>query len=313
MQKLLSLIISTNGITEWVLQVVESIYNQDIDDSLFEVVVTDNGEGDECKNAVVSAYGHHSNLRYKKTSTKLFLNQIEAFKLAKGLFVKFINHRAVMNFGSIHFLLDFVIKHKDEEEKPITFFINSDGKHKGEEIFNSFDAFVRGLSYFSSWSGGLASWKEDFEQLPADLVYDPLYPHTAILFYFVSRRNYIINYAELTHDISADHSKKGKYNLYYAFGVEYPFILLKLMMDKSITAKTFMYVKNANRKFLADCYRNFNILHRPHSYDLSGAKEYLNVFYDYNKIVCSARIMGAIHIGKSIAGKLLRLILRIKE
>lgn len=288
MQKILSLIIPTNGITEWVRQVVESIYVQNVDDSLFEVVITDNGESDECKNTIEELYGFHSNLRYKKTNAKLFLNQIEAFKLAEGLFIKFINHRFLMIPESIQILLDFVINHKDEQEKPITFFLN-ESVDLNEKLYDSFDSFVRALGNLSSWSGGLASWKEDFQRLPKDMSYDPLYPHTSILFYYTKRQNYIINYTNIYHEISTNHLQKGKYNLYYAFGVAYPSILLNLRKAGSIDSSTFMYLKKENEKFLVqNCYLPFNICHNPHSYDLSGAKECLDVFYNYRKIVCQA-------------------------
>ena len=45
--KLLSLCIPTNGISEWVFPVLDSIYNQKVDDSLFEVIVTDNGNNEQ--------------------------------------------------------------------------------------------------------------------------------------------------------------------------------------------------------------------------------------------------------------------------
>ena len=43
----LSLCIPTNGVTEWVVPVLDSIYREQIAEELFEVVVTDNGENKE--------------------------------------------------------------------------------------------------------------------------------------------------------------------------------------------------------------------------------------------------------------------------
>ena len=40
---LLSLCMPTNGISEWVFPSLDSIYNSSVDESLFEVIVTDNG------------------------------------------------------------------------------------------------------------------------------------------------------------------------------------------------------------------------------------------------------------------------------
>lgn len=284
MKKLLSLIIPTNGITEWVIQVVESIYSQNVNDSLFEVVITDNGDSDDCKNAIEGKFATHGNLLYKKTNAKLFLNQIEAFKISSGLFIKFVNHRSAMDFGSIDFLVNYVEAHKNDAYKPITFFMNPTKRCKGEKHFYDFDSFVKGLGHWSSWSGGLSCWKEDFEKLPKDLDFNSLYPHTTILFCFTDRADYIINYKSLYHDITMNHSKKGRYKLYYAFGIEYPSILLSLLRNNNISTETFDYVKRQNETFIVECYKNFSILHDAHSYDLSGAEDYLNIFYSYRKI-----------------------------
>lgn len=49
---LLSICIPTNGIVEWVIPVLKSIYSQKADNSLFEVVVTDNGNSSALSKAV---------------------------------------------------------------------------------------------------------------------------------------------------------------------------------------------------------------------------------------------------------------------
>ena len=46
---LLSICIPTNGVVEWVVPVIESIYAQEVDKRLFEVVITDNGGKDDLK------------------------------------------------------------------------------------------------------------------------------------------------------------------------------------------------------------------------------------------------------------------------
>ena len=48
-QPLISLCIPTNGVIEWVFPVLDSIYSQSVDNELFEVVVTDNGNNAEFK------------------------------------------------------------------------------------------------------------------------------------------------------------------------------------------------------------------------------------------------------------------------
>ena len=44
---LLSICIPTNGVVEWIIPAINSIYSQGVDNNEFEVVVTDNGEKDD--------------------------------------------------------------------------------------------------------------------------------------------------------------------------------------------------------------------------------------------------------------------------
>ena len=96
MAKLVSLCIPTNGIVKWVLPVIESIYKQNVEDDLFEIVITDNGTNSELKQHLKKYLEIHDNLIYKKTEDYQFLNQISCFKAASGELIKFINHRMVL-------------------------------------------------------------------------------------------------------------------------------------------------------------------------------------------------------------------------
>lgn len=149
MQKLLSLCIATTGVTEWVDKVVESIYSQNEDDALFEVIITDNGDNDDCMHFITKKFSAHKNLYYKRTSSKLFLNQVDAFKLASGLFIKLINTRSVFTHGSLRYFLDFVRKHQADKEKPIVYFLNHLLERKPLAC-KSFDDFIASLSNMSS-------------------------------------------------------------------------------------------------------------------------------------------------------------------
>lgn len=189
-QKLLSLCIPTNGVSEWVFPVLDSIFSQNIDERLYEVIVTDNGENKDFQNKVQEYKLLHSNFIYQQTSAFQFLNQVEAFRLANGLFIKFVNHRTVMKPGTIKYLLDLVEQNK--KEKPVIFFLNGKKNiNNNMEIYPDFNQFIKGLSYWSSWSGGIACWKEDFEKIPSDIMYNELFPHTTILFY--ERKKQICN------------------------------------------------------------------------------------------------------------------------
>lgn len=282
-KKLLSLCIPTNGVLEWVQPVIDSIYSQEIEEDLYEVVITDNGDNPSFKDYVNNIVKLHSNLIYKKTDAKLFLNQIEAFNLATGKLIKFINHRMPLVDGSLNYLINFVEKNK--EEKPVVYFLNSMlKKEKQVEVYDSFDDFVKGLSYFSSWSAGLTCWKVDYDDMKNINCYNNLFPHTTILFNKRNKGKYCIDNTVIQRTLPTDETQKGKYNLFYAFGVEYMAIILDLFRDSSIKYTTFEYVKNKNKEFIEDLYYRYIIRKMPVSYDFSNYVEYLNVFYSANEI-----------------------------
>ena len=111
-QPLLTLCISTDGSLEWVRSVLQSI-EQHIEEgeNRFEVVVTDNGNNAAFVEFMKAYVLEHQYVRYKKTNVQGFLNLCEAFRMAEGVFVKFINHRMPLKKGTLAYYIGFVKKH----------------------------------------------------------------------------------------------------------------------------------------------------------------------------------------------------------
>ena len=288
---LLSLCIPTNGIIELIFPVLESIYSQkDVEPSLFEVVVMDNGDNQEFKAKIREFGAQHENLVYKETELKGFLSESECYKAASGTFIKFINHRTKLLPNAISYLVDFV--KLNESEKPCVYFSNGVIKQiKGIAEYNNFDSYVRNLHVWSSWSTGMGFWKEDFDHISKETEFNELYPHTTILFAERNKSKYIIDNTVLLDEIPVGHANKGKYNLFHAFGVEYPGIICDLLREGSISTETFLSVKNDNLKFIAGLYMSFLFLRQKCSYDLSGRKQTLEVFYGYKNVKRMAFIL----------------------
>lgn len=297
--KLLSLCIPTNGIVEWVLPVLESIYaTSNIPEALYEVIITDNGDNTQFAEEIYKFSHDHENLVYKQTRAKGFLNQIESFKMANGLFIKFINHRSLFNKGTLQYLLTFVAEH--EKKRPITYFMNGSLLQAGINIYDSFDGFVRGLSYYSSWSGGLACWKQDFDNLVVPNGFNALFPHTDILFSITTGRKYVIDHTKLFTEIISGHGNKGTYNLFQAFAFEYLLILSKLLGDNYITLETFNFIKKSNKRFICDLYLHFIILREKCSYNLENYREWIGIFYSYKDILVESILYIPFKIFKKI-------------
>lgn len=299
---LLSICIPTNGILKWVVPVLESIYSQNEDNEQFEVIVMDNGENAEFADKMEEFSKIYNNFRYLKTSATAFLCQVEAFKAARGIFVKFLNHRMILLPGTISYLLDFVKQNRNK--KPIAYFSNGCITGKEElSFYNSFDSFVKGLSYWSSWSAGLAFWMEDFSELPVDLEYNELFPHITVLFSIRKDRQYCICDKKLVEELPVDNTAKGRYDLFRAFAIEYPSILLDLYRQGDIQCDTFLYLKKELLVFLTGLYLDFIILKKKCSYSLKN----------YKKSICVYFTMGQLrgNLGKCICIRLKNILINI--
>lgn len=283
---LISLCIPTNGVIYLFAPVLESIYKQECDENRFEVIVTDNGNNEEFKEYILKECKKHKNLKYFKTNASAFINEIEAYKQASGIFIKFVNHRTMMVGSSLEYLFDFVEKYKDE--KPCVYFLNGNGQDSLQKIDSNFDQYVYDLSLYATWSTGMAFWKEDFEKLNIE-TYNELFPHTDILFAFKDKSKYIVDNKVIFNEIQIDHSNKGKYDLFNAFGVEFINIEKALLDDKKISKNTFEHTKKAIKVFLTRYYYEFVMKKQNVSYDLSTFKESMSVYYRVSSIKRGAR------------------------
>lgn len=281
---LLSLCIPTNGIVEWVVPVLESIFSQCASKEAYEVIIADNGDNELFKIAIQKYIDKYNNFLYKRTNATGFLNQVESFKLASGTFVKFINHRTALKDGALSLLLSFV--KENENSKPAVFFTNEKLEKSSEiVILDSFDEFIAELSIQSSWSAGLGFWKSDFERIVSfNYTFNTLFPHTTILFNIDYKEHYIIDNRALITEISTS-NKKGLYNIFYAFSIEYISLLCDLVRKGVLSISSFLKIKNELLTFCLDLYIQFVVLHNECSYDLSYCNQYLSVYYSKNELI----------------------------
>lgn len=285
MCKLLSLCIPTNGVVEWLFPVLNSIYKQNVSEELYEVVITDNGNNAEFKQKMKKVVSEHNNIVYVETKALPFVNEIEAYKRASGEFIKFVNHRTMLVDGVLQSLLDYV--KNNIQEKPVTYFANGALEiSKKRNEYSSFDEFVKTLSYFSSWSTGMAIWKTDFDRLPKDMgLFNELYPHTNILFNEQKRTKYIIDNTVIFDELPQGKRPKAHFDLYFATAVEYPTIILNLLRQGAITYETFFSVKNDILDFVCWQYYHYNIRKEYNSYDITRFNDAIKIYYSYHQFM----------------------------
>lgn len=283
---LLSLCIPTNGISEWVFPVLDSIYEQAKSLQKFEVVVTDNGNDLDFYNGMQEYCSRYQNLRYEKTKAQGFTNQIDCFKLAKGQLIKFVNHRMPLVKGALEYLISFA--EKNQKYKPVTYFTNGELLLKsGYKKLQNFDSFMKTLGYWSSWSAGISIWRSDLEKIDFQKPYSSTFPHTAFLFGNTEAGSYIIDDRRLVTEIQSNSTKKGKYNLFNAFGVEYIGIIEDLLKAGKISFSTYEHVKKEMSYFVSLLLYEYVIKKQETSYNLQNYKEAIKINYSYPAIVCN--------------------------
>ncbi len=280
----LSLCMPTNGVIEWVFPVLDSIYKQNCNNEEFEVVITDNGKNKEFKEKIKLYTHEHANLHYFETDALPFINEIESYKKANGQMIKFVNHRTMLVDGALQQLI--TIAKENYITKPIVYYANGELK-KEKKIFEytTFDQFVMSLSYLTSWSTGMTIWKEDFDRISNYVGdFNELFPHTNVLFAERERKRYIIDNTIIFDEIPQGKKPKGDYDLFYAFGVEYPSIILELYRDGDISANTFKSVLKDNLNFVAYMYSLYFVRKKYCSYNLNGLNDMYGIFYTRNQI-----------------------------
>ena len=279
---LLSICIPTNGVVEWIIPAIYSIYSQGVDNNEFEVVVTDNGEKDDLEIAV--SQFEYPNFHYYRTKSRGFENQIDAFEKCSGEFCKMLNHRSKML--PVSRLLEVVKKYK--EEKPIIYC--AEGHVKGGEYVEceNVDKFVRSLNYFISWSAGTGVWKEDLKDVRKKKI-DKMFPHIVFLLGLRNESKYVIWNQE--YEQMGDDSGKGGYDLFDTFAVHFLDIFNGLLREGRIQQKTFYYVKKELLRFLVKLYKDEVVLPTKHTFILQNIRRNVKTYYGnlgfYMMVVCA--------------------------
>ena len=184
---ILSICLPTNGAVQWVIPALRSVYEQGVDLSLFEVVITDNGEDSNLAEALMQF--NYSNLRYIKTQDKGFLNLVTCLQMGNGLFCKMLNHRMVLLPGMLQKMIDFVNSYKDN--KPVLYFLNGNGILPRTTECNNIDEFVYSMNVWVSWSAGIGFWDIDKIKL-SSIEPNEMFPNTSLLFEHRLNSEYII-------------------------------------------------------------------------------------------------------------------------
>lgn len=287
MAHLLSICLPTNGVAKWVVPAVRRLYELGTDESLFEVVVADNGgEKSDLEEAIIE-FTCHANFRYVKNNSVGFYNIIENFLAAKGDYMIKLNHRSMLRPGSIEQIIEQAERFFDS--KPLLYFSNGNLKHDTVLEFNTFDGYLNELSYLSSLSEGLFFWKEDLLRVP-EIKFAKMSPNVSLMFDSRRKKKFVL----VDKRFWWDQDGKGKfgYDLFDTFAVLYMDLVNEVRIDGSITKNTFLKIKADIFNFLYGCYVAMKLDGAYENYSLDGMKDSLSVYFskwDYYYIVLKTK------------------------
>ena len=251
-QPLLSICIPTYKRAYLVDQLLQSIYRQNCDRTLFEVCITDNSDTDETQKLICDKYQCYENLHYKRVLCKGFMNSIEALKYGNGIFIKLQNDYSLFREGSLQKLINQVKANLGE--KPLTFYTLR-GKAPNRN-YTSFDDFMQAINYLSTWSTSFAVWKEDLDRiLKTGIEPNAMYPHTTILFCEHFKKSFLVD--DTLYFENVDPKKKGGYNLVDNFVRIYlTMVRADLLEVGLISRKTYKVIEREIIRFVGSCYVN---------------------------------------------------------
>ena len=292
-QPILSLCIPTNGAVEWVLPVIESIYNQGYDNEKFEVVITDNGKDSQLPEHIVKM--HYSNLRYKQTTDEGFLNLVTSLKDGKGLFCKMVNHRSIMTAGSIEKMVALVEKYRDSQ--PMIYCSSGNSIRKGSDFIvecSNLDELIQNLSYWCSWSAGIGFWQKDIPSIDK-IVLNKMFPNASLLFNVRENSRFVL--WDYPYQKMEDDAGKGGYDVFNTFAVVLLDLLSSLRYQGRVTELTFIQFKRELLGFLTSIYCNEKVMPTKHTFILQNIRQSMQVYYGeyyYRKMVLTAWVHAAL-------------------
>ena len=219
-QPLLSLCIPTNGVVDYVIPLVRSIYSQGIDNQLFEVVISDNGGKAELEDALHQI--DKPNLKYIRSEVQGFMNQISCLQAADGLFLKMVNHKSKFRDSILKELIDLIIVNK--KDCPMLFFSNE----------------------------GLGIWKKDKAQLKS-ILYSKMFPAASILFGVRKDSRYLVFNKKMTYQENVNRIRR--YDFFKVFAVEWVDMYYNLFKSNRISNSLFHFLKkDLFRRYLISYY-----------------------------------------------------------
>ena len=242
-----------------------------------EIVISDNASTDATQSVGERfAADHPGKIRYFRNAENVRdANFGIALSHGTGKFLKLANDTLLFSETGLRQMIDAVRRHSSSNEPPIIFFSNQ-SKQQKQVTCDSLDAFVREVSFQSTWIGSFGIWKTDFDKLQdfGRMSNLQLSQFDVICRTIADRKQtevFNFKFAE-----SYPRPNKGDYNLAQIFGINYFTILSPYTTTGAISSKTIHRERRQMlRKHLLPFYLTYS-----HAFDASG---YITKLFKYYK------------------------------
>lgn len=271
---LLSICIPTFKRIELTRNTIASIYIDGVSLSDFEVIVSDNDPEQSSK--IFEEEFKFDNFHYHATRCEGFLNSFYVLTYGNGEFLKLQNNVDCFKKRSLAYMIQQIRDLK--MQKPILYHSNGMLENFRVDSFNNIDSFFSELNYSCSWSAGFGIWKSDFDKIRDTVRINKWFPQTSLLLSScVGKSSFVID-DNILRD-SQHINKKGGYNTYRVFGVDFLDLLDEAVKGNTISEGTFQNIKsNLFKRYIASRYLKTVILKRD-AFDHSNIKEHLRKYY----------------------------------
>lgn len=235
----LSICIPTYNRAEILAKFLESIVTQNvfIHTDEVEIVISDNCSDDNTQEVVqsyIQKYG--DKIKYFRNDENILdKNFALSLKRGSGKFLKLCNDTLIFNPNSLENMLSFIKTY--EREKCVLFFPNNQKKH--ELDFYDFDAFVKRVSFLSTWIGGFGVWQEDKIYLNQMSEFsDTMLSQTYILFRMLSNKKKAAVFNQKFCTLFRP-SISGGYNIFEIFLQNYLNAYQPYLQEKTLSLKVY--------------------------------------------------------------------------
>lgn len=277
MKPILSICIPTYNRVDILRNTIASIYADLAGVSLedFEVVVSDNSKEKDLEPVV--AKFTYENLHYYSTNCEGFKNSFYAMSYGKGDYLKLNNDYTTYKRGTLKTIINQLKSLRETQTQVI--YTNGLRGFKKLASYDGFDAYMAALSYFSSWSAGYGMWKDDFDAIKNEVKLDKYFPQTSLLLTQNNKQKFVLDDRCMFEDQHVP--KKGGYNIFKVFSIDYLNLINKAFFEKKISRRTHNIIKNdLLYKYLSVRYFKTAIVHLD-NFDHSNMRE--SVLINYSK------------------------------